>query len=427
MEDVLLALLIISIVLSSAGLVTLIILAVSKGKGGDKGLSELLETGSKKQLEAFSNVLNAANSSLLGGIRLNSDTQSKHMESLESRLNQTMASLETRQDAYAKGLDYKFDTLKADISRTLTDIRSDNTAQLEKMRGVVEEKLQSTLETRLTQSFGMISDRLEKVHAGLNEMHNLTRNVTDLRKVLEGVKTRGTWGEISLGSLLDQILAQEQYKSNFILGNTREVVEFAIVLPGKDEKEIFLPIDSKFPIENYQRLVEASENGDKAAIETFAKELDKQIKFEGRKIRDKYIKPPLTTDFAVMYLPIEGLFAEIVKRTGLQEYLQQNYNVLLAGPTTLTALLTSLKMGFKTLAIEKRSREIWRLMSEFKREFERFSELLDKTEKQMDTATGTIRKANEKTNMIKKKLGKVELIEDEDENVTGGGGDEDSV
>jgi len=338
-----------------------------------------------------------------------------------------MGALEARQDAYAKGLDYKFDILKADITRTLTEVRNDNAVQLEKMRGVVEEKMQATLETRLTQSFGMISERLEKVHAGLNEMHSLTRNVTDLRKVLEGVKTRGTWGEIALGALLDQILAKEQYKTNFAIGRSRETVEFAIALPGKDDREIFLPIDSKFPIENYQRLVEASENGDAAAVDSFAKELEKQIKFEGRKIRDKYIKPPITTDFAVMYLPIEGLFAEIVKRTGLQEYLQQNYNVLLAGPTTLTALLTSLQMGFKTLAIEKRSREVWRLMSEFRREFERFSELLDRTEKQMDTATGTIRKANERTNIIKKKLGKVELLEDKQDISAEGGEDDDTL
>lgn len=425
MENTILALLIVNIVFTVAASIALLIFAVSKSKGKDKGISTLLDAEGKKQLQAFSNILNAANASLIGGIKLNSDTQSKHMESLENRLNLTMNSLEARQDAYAKGLDYKFDTLKADISRTLTEIRSDNSQQLEKMRGVVEEKLQSTLETRLTQSFGMISERLEKVHAGLNEMHNLTRNVTDLRKVLEGVKTRGTWGEIALGSLLEQILAPEQYKSNFLL-TAREMVEYAIVLPGKDEKEIYLPIDSKFPIENYQRLVEASENGDKAAIDVYAKELEKQIKFEGRKIRDKYIKPPFTTDFAVMYLPIEGLFAEIVRRTGLQEFLQQSYNVLLAGPTTLTALLTSLKMGFKTLAIEKRSREIWRLMSEFKREFQRFSELLDKTEKQMDTATGTIRKANERTNVIKKKLGKVELLDDEEE-IAEGEPDEDSL
>jgi DNA recombination protein RmuC len=425
MENTILALVIVNIVFTVAASIALLIFAVSKSKGKDKGISTLLDAEGKKQLQAFSNILNAANASLIGGIKLNSDTQSKHMESLENRLNLTMNSLEARQDAYAKGLDYKFDTLKADISRTLTEIRSDNSQQLEKMRGVVEEKLQSTLETRLTQSFGMISERLEKVHAGLNEMHNLTRNVTDLRKVLEGVKTRGTWGEIALGSLLEQILAPEQYKSNFLL-TAREMVEYAIVLPGKDEKEIYLPIDSKFPIENYQRLVEASENGDKAAIDVYAKELEKQIKFEGRKIRDKYIKPPFTTDFAVMYLPIEGLFAEIVRRTGLQEFLQQSYNVLLAGPTTLTALLTSLKMGFKTLAIEKRSREIWRLMSEFKREFQRFSELLDKTEKQMDTATGTIRKANERTNVIKKKLGKVELLDDEEE-IAEGEPDEDSL
>lgn len=415
MDKTIIILIIINLVLALSAIVMIIALMLKPRKGNSdyKEIKELVDTNSRTQLSAFSGMLNAANTSLIGGIKLHTDTQSKGMETIERRINEIISDLELRQDAFAKNVDYKFDTLKTDISRTLTEIRSDNAVQLEKMRGVVEEKLQATLETRLTQSFGMISERLEKVHEGLNEMRNLTQNVTDLKKVLDGVKTRGIWGEISLGSLLEQILAPEQFKKDFYIG--REVVEFAVVLPGKDDGMIYLPIDSKFPLENYQKLIEANNEGNKAQVEAWSKELEKQIKFEGRKIRDKYIKPPVTTDFAILYLPIEGLFAEIVKRTGLQEFLQQNYNILLAGPTTLTALLTSLKMGFKTLAIEKRSREIWTMMSEFKREFMRFSDLLEKTEKQMDTATGSIRKANEKTNIIKKKLNKVELLEDHDE------------
>ncbi len=428
MNDALLIIAIINIALTALIAAVLLGLLLKKDKGGNaKEIKELLQEEGRGQRQAFSEILKAANGSLIDGIRLHTDTQSKGMDSIEKRLGDAIGLLEARQDAFSKSIDYKFDTLKADMTRTLSEMRGDNSSKLEKMREVVEEKLQATLETRLTQSFGMISDRLEKVHAGLNEMRNLTQNVTDLLKVLDGVKTRGIWGEIALGSLLEQILAKEQYKTNFAVGRTKEVVEYAIVLPGKDEGEIYLPIDSKFPIENYHRLVEASEIGDKAAIESMSKELDKQIKQEGRKIRDKYIKPPVTTDFAIMYLPIEGLFAEIVKRTGLQEFLQQNYNVLLAGPTTLTALLNSLKMGFKTVAIERRSREIWDLMAEFKLEFMRFSQLLEKTEKQMDKATDSIRDANKRTNVIKKKLSKVELLDDDIEEAIAEGDDDEST
>ncbi|NCA66556.1 MAG: DNA recombination protein RmuC [Clostridia bacterium] len=431
MDNAILILSIINLVIALSAVSGVILLIIKKEKrgGGLNEIRELLDTDSKTQMSAFSNILSTANNSLIGGIKLHTDTQSKEAERIERRLNESITALETRQDAFAKNIDYKFDSLKTDVSRTLADIRGDNAAQLEKMRSVVEEKLQTTLETRLTQSFGIISDRLEKVHEGLNEMRNLSQNVTDLKKVFGGVKTRGMWGEVALGALLEQIMVKEQYETNFAIGRNREVVEYAIILPGREEGKVYLPIDAKFPIEDYQRLVDASEKGEKEVVENMSRELEKRIKTEARTIRDKYIKPPLTTDFAVLYLPIEGLFAEMVKRSGLQEHLQHNYNVLLAGPTTLTALLTSLQMGFKTVAIEKRSREIWILMAEFKREFMRFSELLDKTEKQMDTATGSIRKANERTLIIKKKLGKVELLDDAAEELeTGeGGADEDTM
>lgn len=405
MDTVILILICINTVFAIASIIIGTVILSKKDK-------RVVEGEDKGQLNAISNIINAANTSLLGGIKLHGDAQSKGIDQMVASIKESMNTLEARQDSFSKGVEYKFDNLKSNISRTLTEIREDNGVQLEKMRGVVEEKLQQTLETRLTQSFGIISDRLEKVHEGLNEMRNLTQNVTDLRRVLSGVKTRGNWGELSLGSLLEQIFAPTQYITNFAIGKNKAVVEYAIVLPGKDDSEIYLPIDAKFPIEDYQRLIDASYSGDKDVVEAMSKEVEKRIKQEARSIRDKYIKPPLTTDFAILYLPIEGLFAEVVKRSGLQETLQQSYNVLLAGPTTLTALLTSLKMGFKTVAIEKRSREIWVLMSEFRREFMRFSEILEKTEKQMDTATSSIRRANEKTVIIKKKLGNVELLDD---------------
>ena len=292
--------------------------------------------------------------------------------------------------------------------------------KLEKMRETVDEKLQGTLEKRLGESFKLVSDRLEIVHKGLGEMQTLAMGVGDLKKVLSNVKTRGTFGEIQLGRILDQILNKDQYDVNVVTKkDSRDNVEFAIKLPGKDKDIIYLPIDSKFPLDVYHNLVDAYEIGDQKFIEECYKKLELAIKKSAKDIRDKYIDPPYTTDFAIMFLPIEGLYAEVVKRTNLVEILQRDYRINVTGPTTLAALLNSLQMGFKTLAIEKRSSEVWKVLGAVKTEFLKFEEILKSTQKKLNQASTDLDKlVGTRTNQINKKLKSVEsLTSDESENV----------
>ncbi|MEG1499767.1 MAG: DNA recombination protein RmuC, partial [Clostridia bacterium] len=252
-------------------------------------------------------------------------------------------------------------------------------------------------------------------YRGLGEMQTLASGVGDLKKVLTNVKTRGVWGEISLGNLLEQIMTHEQFEKNVaIKKDSLERVDFAIKLPGKDEEEILLPIDAKFPMEDYQRLCEASENGNSADVELAIKSLEKRIKEEAKSIKEKYISLPKTTDFAMMYLATEGLYAEVARRAGLMEFLQENYKVVICGPTTLSAMLNSLQLGFKTLSIEKRSSEIWTLLGIFKNEFEKFTMLLSKTQKKLIEATNTIDMASKKTKTIARKLKNVSSLVESD-------------
>ncbi|MCJ7615858.1 MAG: DNA recombination protein RmuC [Desulfobacterales bacterium] len=321
-----------------------------------------------------------------------------------------------------------FDTLIQTVEGKLKAIQDDNTAKLEKMRETVDEKLQSTLEKRLGESFKQVSERLEQVYKGLGEMRTLATGVGDLKKVLTNVKSKGVWGEIQLGNILEQILTPEQYDTNVITKkDSNERVEFAIRLPGHGldkEKVVWLPIDSKFPQEDYQQLVEAQEAADKELADRCMNNLEARIKREAREIKEKYIDPPNTTDFGIMFLPVEGLYAEVLRRPGLSDTLQRDHRIIITGPTTLSALLNSLHMGFRTLAIEKRSSEVWEVLGIIKTEFGKFGDVLAKTKKKLQEASNTIDDAERKTRTIERKLKKVEevpvgksaeLIEDETE------------
>ena len=296
--------------------------------------------------------------------------------------------------------------IRTTLESSLDKIRQDNEKKLEQMRQTVDEKLDASLENRLSQSFNIINNRLQSVYEGIGEMKQLATSVGDLKKVLNNVKTRGTWGEIQLGNLLEQILTIEQYQSQVNINpKNMDRVDYVIKMPGKDDSgEVYLPIDAKFPIEDYQRLVEASENGTKEEVDLAVKGIEKRVKEEAKKIKEKYILIPKTTDFAVMYLSIEGLYAEVLRIPGLCEYLQQEYKVVVCGPTTLSALLNSLQLGFRSLTIEKRSSEVWNLLGTFKREFGKFVELLAKTQKKLTEASNTIEFATKKSRTIERKL-----------------------
>jgi DNA recombination protein RmuC len=306
--------------------------------------------------------------------------------------------------------------LRLAIEARLGAMQADNASKLEEMRKTVDEKLHATLEQRLGDSFKLVSERLEQVHRGLGEMQTLAAGVGDLKKVLTNVKTRGTWGEVQLEALLDQVLTAEQYEKNIATRpKSNERVEFAIRLPGRemgedDNRPVWLPIDAKFPMEDYQRLLEAQDRADPLAVEIAAKALEMRLRDEAKKIRDKYVEPPYTTDFAILYLPIEGLYAEALRRPGLAEALQRDWRVSIAGPTTLAALLNSLQMGFRTLAIEKRSSEVWGVLGAIKTEFGKFGEALEATRKKLEQATKSIESAGVRTRQIERKLKGVEAL-----------------
>jgi DNA recombination protein RmuC len=306
----------------------------------------------------------------------------------------------------------KLAEVRTTLEAKLKDLQTDNATRLEEMRRTVDEKLQSTLEKRLGESFKLVSDRLEAVHKGLGEMQTLATGVGDLKKVLTNVKTRGTWGEVQLESLLEQMLTQDQYAKNVATRpGSNERVEFAIRFPGHDgERPMWLPIDAKFPREDYERLLEAQDRADVAGVEAAAKSLEVRIRNEAKTIREKYIEPPHTTDFGLLFLPTEGLYAEVLRRPGLTDLLQRDCRVTIAGPTTLAALLNSLQMGFRTLAIGKRSSEVWQLLSVVKSEFGKFGDLIARAKKQLETANNTLGEVESKTRSLGQKLRNVEQL-----------------
>jgi DNA recombination protein RmuC len=306
------------------------------------------------------------------------------------------------------------ESMRTTVEEKLTRIQEDNAKRLEEMRKTVEEKLEGTLEKRLGESFKLVGERLEQVYKGLGEMRELASGVGDLKNVLTNVKVRGTWGEIQLGNLLEQILTPAQYEKNVATREgSSERVEYAIKLPGRDGHEgdvVWLPIDAKFPKEDYERLIEASERADLAGVEEAGKQLEHRIRGSAKDIHAKYIGPPRTTDFGIMFLPSEGLYAEVLRRPGLVEKVQRESRVNIAGPTTLAALLNSLQMGFRTLAIEKRSSEVWRILGAVKTEFGKFGEVMDKVKRKLHEAGSAIEKIETRKRVIESKLKKVEQL-----------------
>ena len=340
-----------------------------------------------------------------------------------------------QQSANLKGIQEKLEALNANTERRLAEIQrvvtgeikymtEQNAHNLEQIRQTVDEKLSSTLENRLNKSYSIINDRLEAVYKGIGEVQQLAGSVADIKKVFTNVKLRGTWGEVQLSALLEQMLSPQQYRANVRLNPLdNSVVEYAILLPSKEGETVYLPIDSKFPIEEYRRLIDASDSGDKEAAERAGKNLERALKLQADTIAKKYILPPVTADFAVMFLPLEGLYAESLKMPGLAEYFA-NRRIMACGPTNLGALLTTLQIGYKTASIEKRSGELWELLSAFRHEFRNFVQILEKAQKKLQEAQDTIENAAKKTRTIDKKLKNVSEITDERANLLLDGDDE---
>jgi len=364
----------------------------------------------------FDHMLNQTRDDILNNlgtkINENGNTQYQMLTNL-TQIN------EQKLDNTRKSTEEKLEKIRETVEGRLLYMQKDNAEKLEKMRVTVDEKLQGTLEQRLGESFKIVNDRLESVYKGLGEMQNLAQGVGDLKKIFTNVKARGTWGEIELGNILEEYMTPDQYlKSAKTKPNATEFVEFAIKLPGKgDGESVLLPVDSKFPVEDYKRLVDSEELGDIDAINDARKSLENSIKLFAKDIHDKYIETPYTTDFGIMFLPTESLYCEVLKNTALIETLSQKYRVVVSGPTTFVALLNSLQMGFRTLAIEKRSSEVWNLLGTVKSEFEKFGDLLDKTNKKLQEIGNTMAKASTKTRVIQRKLKDVVAlpVADEDE------------
>lgn len=379
-------------------ILVIILLITSKNKSSDNELRREISTMLMQTREEIQNNLGTK-------IVENGNTQQLQLANLTTINEQKLEN--TR-----KSTEEKLESIRRTVEDRLIYMQKDNADKLEKMRVTVDEKLQGTLEQRLGESFKIVNDRLESVYKGLGEMQNLAQGVGDLKKIFTNVKARGTWGEIELGNILEEYLTPDQYlKSAKTRPNATEFVEFAIKLPGKtDGQNVLLPVDSKFPVEDYKRLVDAEEIGDLDAITNARKSLENSIKLFAKDIHDKYIETPYTTDFGIMFLPTESLYCEVIKNTVLIETLTQKYRVVVSGPNTFVALLNSLQMGFRTLAIEKRSSEVWKLLGGVKSEFEKFGDLLDKTNKKLQEISNTMERASAKTRTIQRKLKNVEAL-----------------
>ena len=337
------------------------------------------------------------------------------IERLGRDMRADLASARTEQSAQAKGLRDEvggaLERVRESVEQRLAKLTEDNTAKLEQMRQTVDEKLQTTLEKRLNDAFGLVSERLEQVHKGLGEMQTLATGVGDLKRVLTNVKTRGTWGEVQLGNLLEQMFSPDQYEHNFMAREgSAERVEYAVRYPGGGEAPLWLPIDSKYPAEDYERLVLAAERADAEGVETASKALENRVRGFAKEVADKYINPPRTTDYAFLFLPTEGLYAELLRRPGFMESLLRDYHVNLCGPTTLAAMLTGVVYGFRRIAIQARTREIQDLLGAVKSEFARFGEALDKVRKKIDEAGSSIDQVSVRRRAIERKLRDVESM-----------------
>ncbi len=430
------------IALAAILLLSLLTLVLLLTRGRDGGHTELLQRLAdwRERGERDSERLER---SLRGEVaeaaRLGRDETSEQMMRFQQTLSAQMTHIATLQnnqiDMFAQQLakltesnERRLGEVRNTLEQKLKDIEANNAARLDEMRRTVDEKLHATLEQRLGESFRMVSDRLEQVHRGLGEMQMLAQGVGDLKRVLTNVKTRGTWGEVQLEMLLQQILTPEQYARNVeTVPNSGARVEFAIRLPGKEvgvgnaagnsngngNGTVWLPIDAKFPKEQYERLTDAQEHGDVDGVAAAGRELEVAIKREAQTIAEKYLSPPATTDFAILFLPTEGLYAEVLRRPGLTDLLQRNHRVTVAGPTTLTAVLNSLQMGFRTLALEKRSSEVWEVLGAVKTEFGKFGDVLARTRDTLERAARNIEQAEVRSRQMARKLRKVEALPSE--------------
>ncbi len=337
--------------------------------------------------------------------------QKDQLDIFARRLQELTSSNEQKLGGLTDANEKRLGELRTTIEEKLRLLQEDNAQQLERMRKTVDEQLQGTLEKRLGESFKIVSERLEQVHKGLGEMQNLATDVGSLQRVLTNVKSRGGWGEIRLEALLEQVLAPDQYAANVQVNPaSRNTVEFAIKMPGAGEEPVWLPVDSKFPDADYQRLLDAQENAERPHIEAATKDLLNAVRKSAGDIGGKYIEPPYTTDFAILFLPTEGLYAEIIRQPGLVQELQQKYRVLIAGPTTFAALLNSLQMGFRTLAIQKRSSEVWEVLGKVKTEFGKFGDKLEKVQKKLSEASNHIDGVSVRTRAIQKNLKEVQEL-----------------
>lgn len=388
-------------------LTTLTFVVLYKKKGASSNNEHQVKQLMDNQKEQ--NIL--LNNMLMQGLKNNEVGTQNLINNLTVLQKQEFEAISKRVDELTIRNEQRIEKLTTNVNLSLNSMREENEKALEKMRETVDEKLNNSLSQRLNDSFSKIQQSLESVNLGIGEMRNLANGVGDIKKVLSNVKVRGGWGEVMLSSLLEQILAPDQFMTQVqIRKNSKERVDFAVVMPGKNNHEVLLPIDSKFPLEDYNKLIEASETLDKDYIDKTHKNLMKRIKDEAKSIKEKYIDVPTTTDFAVMFLPIEGLYAEVVRDIELMDLLQNQYKVIPCGPTTLTALLNSLQLGFKTLYIEKRSSELWQILSTFKQEFEKFVQLLLKTQNKLGEANSTIELATKSSKKIAKKLGDVSQV-----------------
>ncbi len=394
-----------------------------------------LSIAEKAQLEAFSGQiasLTKTSGDKLDGIRMESATGAKQLreeviaalKGITEATTKTMGELANLQKVQLEAMssaigklsdsnEKKLEAVRVTVEGKLQSIQTDNAKQLDQMRQTVDEKLQGTLEKRLGESFKHVSERLEQVHKGLGEMRSLATGVGDLKKVLTNVKTRGTWGEVQLGALLEQVLNPDQFATNVATKDGGERVEFAIKLPGQSadkDETVWLPIDAKFPVEDYQRLIDAQERADIEGVEVAGKQLENRVKACAGDICKKYLSPPKTTDFGILFLPIEGLFAEVIRRTGLTEAIQRECRVVVAGPTTLWSILSSLQMGFRTLAIQKRSSEVWNLLAAVKTEWTKYGDVLDSVQKKLHHASETIEKAQVRSRAVGRKLKDVQEL-----------------
>ena len=375
---------------------------------------QFLSEGRQTRQETHQNVartVGTLGAQLSNGQRQLSEQLSRRQDSLQKTVSDGMRGIDARFCAFTAQNEQQLSGIRQTVETRLEAIQQDNEKKLEQMRQTVDEKLQRTLENRLNQSFQVVGERLEQVYKGLGEMQSLAAGVGDLKKVLSNVKTRGILGEVQLGAILSEILAPEQYRANVATKrDSRNVVEFAVVLPGDGETPVLLPIDAKFPSDAYLRLTEAYEKGDPVAVSEASAVLSSRIRLFAKDIRDKYIDPPGTTDFAVMFLPFEGLYAEAL-RLGLLEPLQRDFKVTIAGPTTMAAFLNSLQMGFQTLAIQKRSGEVWAVLGAVKTEFDRFGEVLAATQQRLEQANSELDKlVGVRTRAIRRRLEAVSAL-----------------